>query len=749
MANTATTARLATQLRGAQLMSMTAVKLQVMPELLFRKVATEVADAPVLQSAPERTTTAIQGTGSQLWYLPQAVVARRSPTSRSPYVHLDLVEGAHVLNVRFSLVRAGGVAAAAQPLPLSNPTVELHSPGTGNTLTFTTVAEIPPGEDESGVVQHLDCHTNVDLNQAMSMMDGDPNCRFRVKAEARYRLQEPSEPKRPSKPKQGKRRDHRLKKIKGRDHRLRQPVKPAIANSSVEKPVVGFHLNPSMLAQVVGTDVRAEAVAAETHRAGAVTSKVIDIAASGELGSGHFRRDIADNWAVYARVTSGVGPGTAAAWSQTTDGWFREAPVPGQYHVVPDEYRLAFDVDSGLPAMTALIVAEDALADPGEGATADGEGEAQSRPRTFSQAYRMRVRFGVVPWIDVDRLDALRTQIKKTTHVAHPELVLGGVAEASYEISPMYAEMGGEVLGDSEGVMAVDPSGFELVLDCSSQFYNSLETQLVAEGFDGTVRLSLPMGDGADQGQVDVPASLRLDLPDDAFLTVEMVPPELADGDAPDPNAPVRAVVRNPSPFPVTVERVRAYLLEIHPEVSQPLRAVSAQASPASLALAPAGDGSSVELELAPSSPAEAAFTGLATSLAGVHVEIDPAALLEKAREMGGSRDVQTSVELRCYPLEHPDVLPEEFKAQGLYGIEVQLRRGEASPVTAFLTLDQPRTDVQVAFTLQDIVAGATPEQPTFEWRRRNLIGAGTSEWSEWETITGRQLFVQPAETAA
>ena len=107
---------------------------------------------------------------------------------------------------------------------------------------------------------------------------------------------------------------------------------------------------------------------------------------------------------------------------------------------------------------------------------------------------------------------------------------------------------------------------------------------------------------------------------------------------------------------------------------------------------------------------------------------------------MAAGRDDQA---VRSYQLEHPETRPPALA--DVFGLEVEIRRSaDAKPVTVFLTTDQPKLDVQVSFSLSDIVAGARPEQPTFEWRRRNMAGSGNGEWSEWSTITGRQLFVSP-----
>ena len=89
--------------------------------------------------------------------------------------------------------------------------------------------------------------------------------------------------------------------------------------------------------------------------------------------------------------------------------------------------------------------------------------------------------------------------------------------------------------------------------------------------------------------------------------------------------------------------------------------------------------------------------------------------------------------------LANPASLPPD-----LHGFEVQVRRGQARPVTVFLTREEHDKIVQLRLLIGDLVAGVDPQQPTFEWRRRNMIGAGVGEFSAWEEMTGRELFVTP-----
>ena len=82
---------------------------------------------------------------------------------------------------------------------------------------------------------------------------------------------------------------------------------------------------------------------------------------------------------------------------------------------------------------------------------------------------------------------------------------------------------------------------------------------------------------------------------------------------------------------------------------------------------------------------------------------------------------------MKSYQLEHPDVLPEPLA--DVFGVEVQLRRGEAEPVTIFLTRDQPASTVQVSFSL----ATSSPAARS----NRSSPGADAT-WRARERASGR-----------
>jgi hypothetical protein len=59
-----------------------------------------------------------------------------------------------------------------------------------------------------------------------------------------------------------------------------------------------------------------------------------------------------------------------------------------------------------------------------------------------------------------------------------------------------------------------------------------------------------------------------------------------------------------------------------------------------------------------------------------------------------------------------------------------------------------PGKTVGLSLLIGDLVGGADPRQPKFDWRRRNLATSGTGEFSAWQTTIGRELFVTPVDLA-
>lgn len=765
-------------MRTAMLATALAPSLQLRPQVLTRVAATrqftlsairnltvitQVDNAPHVLAAPDGVERAVAGEDGIPYFVPQARVAVRSEATRAPHVFLERRGGEVFLQVWFDLVRFPSLPSESKPLPVSGYSVSLVGAGGTATIAFERCDDLPAPEKSDNVVSRLFCETKVDPNDAIGLLQTAGSV-FRVEGDVSFSMSQPSAGGSGAGP-------LTLPPIlidpvriapRGRMRVFAKPVEaravaaPFLASSIRMSPLI----TDAVLATTV-TDV-AQPVPAAVW---ATQTKRMSLGAADNSGvNGYYEPGLMENRAIYSQVTSGFGSEPWSEWVESPNGRFMDSPVPDQFYVLPDEYRLTFDAETRTPSMMVLLVP------PKAGADAAG-------PVSFGGDYTLRTRFSVVPWVDPARLERLRAEIAKHSGRPYPELLVGGIRSATVSLSAVLHELGSTVVGSEEAAAAVDPLGFDLVLDCTSEFYSTLSHLLVTEGVDATVTATL-VSTETDPRLVDVPTVLRLDRPASDVLSAELIPAPMpepavpaepaesappADGTPPAdgappadpatdsmpvdvPLAPPTLRVMNPLPYAVTVARAIPNLLIMDEFVSSPLGAVAAKADPESFTLPPAtADGpSTIELTLTPEPTDQPPIYGrVGVAFVGIDIDIDPQQVLAKAHDTGTSGTVSSAVNVRCYQLEHSEVLPAALA--DVFGLEVQLRRSEtADAITVFLTRDQPAADVQVAFTLSDIMAGAKPEQPTFQWRARNMAGAGNGAWSEWTGITGRQLFVLP-----
>lgn len=702
-----------------------------------------VKNAPVVTSDPVRPDAGLTGADGTSYFVPYARVSKRSKASSVKNIFFERTEGKVVLRVWFDIARPDSVASDAQPLPVDSYAVALVD-STGTRINFTRCDELPAGEVADGLVSQLICETEVDPNQVVSIMQEDRNARFDVQGTVHYGLGAAATPaakpvkppvSRPVSPNIGARLAARLKPgaLRGALSRPRRGELSLTGNPSAAKPPV---VNPVTFVPLIAS-LSPVLVPPATTAPPQQKSKRMSLAlATGTEVSAHFPTSVSENRVIYAQVTSGFGSEPWSTWARTTEGQFTDSPVPDQFYILPDEYRLAFDAETGLPSMSVILV-------PPEEPTADA-------PMSFARDYGIRCRFGVVPFVDPARRERLRAEITRHTGVAYPELLVGGVSSAEFKLSNEHAGLGASLVGGIDAVAEVDAFGFSLVLDCNSQFYTLLSSLLTGGGVGGEVALQLLDSDD-DAQQAAVPVRLQLNRPALDFISAEMIEPARpvaadAGGAAvlAGPNPP-RLRISNPSGYELTIGEVHATLLVVDDTLPSPLDAVPATANPSTVTLPGAVDGTpaSVEIDLtADDTSKPTLYGGIGVGLIAVDVNIDAASVLNRVHDLGGSADMETEVELQSYQLAHPDILPESHA--DVFGIELQLARASADPITVFLTRDQPAVNAQVAFTLRDALEGASPEQPTFSWRRRNMAGSGTGEWSDWEEMTGRQLFVSP-----
>jgi len=486
------------------------------------------------------------------------------------------------------------------------------------------------------------------------------------------------------------------------------------------------------------------------HPAQAIMSLALANTASSGLGA-YFPKTTPKNRPIYAGVDSSYGDNPDAVWVTSNLGYFKESAVPNQFYILPDGYSLSLNIEKSIPNMTVLMT-------PNPDPNATG-----------SSAYKIRVSFGIAPWVDASRKRDLRTYLSSQLGIVYPDLVLGGYTGGTFEPTRLFDQLGSSALGSTMGpdgkpiIQSVNPAQpFEFILDCTMEFYTLLSKLLVSndgQGMKGNVHIQLKTDSTANAAPSDVvvPVSLRLDQVANHPLMSGLVAMPTADADKSDDADeatmnPTQMMISNPSQLSVSVESVISTLLFTQDDLP-PVNAAVATSTPTSLMLGPNGI---VTIDLKPP-PKVSAWTSVAVDYDGIAVKLDAARVLNQVHQMASSSSFKTALKLNCYALAHPEFLPPELT--NIIGLHVQLQNtsmpapqaGETSGAgiqDIYVTRDKPTPTVNIAYSLADVLNGASLDQPKCRFRCRNMTAMGeTGNWSEWQENLGQDLFVAPVTT--
>jgi hypothetical protein len=696
--------------------------------------------APILEEIPNRVDKVYPATDGNVYFIPQARIAGRPNRPDQVDIFIDRQADTYTLQVTFDLVHHPNTLAATA-LPLDGFSVNLNPQSPGKTIAFTQVQALPAPANQTTVLQQLFAQTQVDVNTILAILQSETDAWFEVRADTYYRLQvqpptPPTTPP-PTTPPPIPRPPIRIGTIGGSKLMTGRPplhmemarvaettreaaIAPAMINlASINKAALRidptfFRLPPPPRP----TDVRPANVALMT--------------ASKDGLKGPFPPTNPANRPIYAKVDPNFG--ADSDWAQTAFGFIKDSEIPNHFYILPDSYGLAFDAASGLPDMSVLLHSE---ADPGGGPA----------------VYRVRVRFVVMPRLDATRLQNLRKLLRDEQGIAYADLVIGGYDKALFTPTHLFDQLGSTVVAGASDSNAqpVDASGaFELVLDCTMEFYTLLSKLLVTPdsgGLTGTVAIALKKPDKS----VEIPVQLRLDRTANHPLTIKLAteaasekpadtpdsPPVDADAPAMGPNV---VIIDNPSQVQVTVEQVLPTLLVMDEHMPYACLAATAVPAPTALDLAAGKLGVQVTLTPPDSFPL---WGAVAVDFGNPNIKLDAAKVLDRIHELATSANLNTSVRVWSFLLQHPDQIPQSLA--GLVGIHVQIRKGSGTPVDVRLVIGTAEQTVRVAFTFADLVAGMSPDQPTFQYRCRNIVATGEAEsWGDWQTNTGGDLLVFP-----
>ena len=556
--------------------------------------ATSIGGAPVLSEAPTQVNRTYAGADGNQWFVPMVTLPMKSKTSSTPAVFIAKEPERWALEVTLDLRRHAAVPETAMPLPLSDLTLTLTSSALASPVVFETVADLPA--PDASVLRRVFASTPVDHNRVATAMQTDPAASFSITASVHYADPAPAAD---TEPDAGVRvvRDHRklgiglraasMARLRTVDRSMMtaQAIDPNLEIASAISITDMVRLDPELF-----RFPRAEPPAQNEPTARTVVAQLAD----GGVIPASFPPSTPAYRSIYAMVGSAFGVDPDSAWRMSPAGPWKDSGIPGRYHLLPTEYRLAFDVEQQLPAVNVVLV---------EQPVADGA--------PAGSGYKVRVRFKVVPWVDPDALEALRSTIVAVEGVTFPVFEVGGDDGATFHSTALLQDLGGGSVTAGDGGLAVDSRGFEYVVEGTVEYYTLLTKLLApasgaAPGLDGHVRCTLKAAADDPAPQLrDVPVRLRLDRPATDLLSARLLPlPPIEQWPA-DWSPPLFAAISSSTTLPVVVSSLHATLLLVDPDIrGLVIEAIPAVSDPAALTFAiPERPPAAPRLDAAPTAP--------------------------------------------------------------------------------------------------------------------------------------------------
>ena len=438
-----------------------------------------------------------------------------------------------------------------------------------------------------------------------------------------------------------------------------------------------------------------------------------------------FDPELAQNRPIYSALTADSALGDA--WVNTSFGWIRTAPFPNTVYRLPDEVRLAYNPDLGLPHMMSALYE-------------DAEGEV-----------RVRVTLGAAPWHDPERLTALRDYLYESTAgaLAAPAVVVGGYQSARLRLTSAFPEEIRSLAGEEAEVSL--EGGFTITLDLSLEFYKFLCELLTGSlGLTGEIAVTLETaapaagggsapasGTGAAGGRsaerIQRIVPVRLNLADLVGLPLDVQVEK-------DAVSPTRVEVRNLARSSVRVTGCAARLLQYDPNSVVPISVLRASATaPFPLELEPRG---AAAVALQPDAAgADVLWNAVAVELFGQDLTETPTEVLERVHSVAASATLTWVITVEC-PLFLAPTVPEKYAM--LYKVEVQISRPGYAAQQVVLGRETPRGSVTMQRTLRDVLAADAGSIGTFTYRVRNVYFDRQGSWSEPREGEGSNLFVFP-----
>lgn len=428
-----------------------------------------------------------------------------------------------------------------------------------------------------------------------------------------------------------------------------------------------------------------------------------------------FDRSLDQNLGVFRAISGAtVLPGD---WQDSEWGTLRPADFVNTVHLIPHEYRLAYDAARGLPHMLPVQ-----YTDP------DG-------------SRRLRVMLRTEPWYDPARVAGLQASLSRQSGGAfvHPQVIAGGVAGARLTLNTIFPEdIAVEEDAEAEGVAIDMASAFDLILDLSEEYYTLLATILTGPvGLTGSVEVTLtPAADGAPAALRRVPLVLTFQRPGALPLT-EFVETATIN--------PGRVDVTNRAAQSVTVAGAEATLLLIDENALLPAAVLAAR--PAGAFPLTIDAGGSATLTFAPvAAPEGAIWNTVVPVLTGVTAAVDPDAALRAIHALAPPGTSGWRLRILSPQLVRAAAAPGPDQ---MVAVEVRMTRPGTAPVQATLMTGEAERSVTFPRNLDDLIPANPNSGGTagdgflrLSWTARGVWPTGFGRWSDGADHVGDTLFV-------
>lgn len=480
-------------------------------------------------------------------------------------------------------------------------------------------------------------------------------------------------------------------------------VQPVLANKALDRAGVVRRLNiPNVSADVLANSVKLEREQQAREQKQNYTKAAIQRTLSFVFDAG-----LRQNLPIYAAIRAG-DDSLRAAWIDTEFGLIRQAEFANTVYRLPDEFRLAFNPELGLPYFIPQLY------------------------RDSEETVRVRVTLRVIPHHDPAKLSALRDFLYRDSAggLANPSVIVGSYEKATLKLTTAFPEEI-SILEGSEADIALE-GGVQMTLDLSLEYYRYLaELMTTSIGVTGEITVTLSPSSGEEAGLVKrIPMSLRLNALAGIALETKVFEETLS---------PHKIELTNATNATIEIGNCVPRLLQIDSNSIVPLAIF--QASPTTampLVLAPA---EKTVVEVQPVNLKDEVWNALHLTLLNPQLTQNATDVLERIHDVSPSGSLAWKISIEC-PLFKSASLPDALA--GLYRVVVEISREGYAPQRVILGKETPENEVIMQRSLKEILGKNAAGLPVFNYRVQNIYFDREGAWSDYKAAEGNSLFIFP-----